>query len=260
MIMEKVLSAAQAYLEGKTVRDMVVGVSLIACELDGGDIGISYVLRDDLPNGCSVFPYAQQVVNRPASEIAEWSVSGGDNLQRGIASAVLAAASRGQDIPDEDKNEPPFGLRVTHKDTVGMIGLIAPVAERLKNMAGRMIVFDSGLSLHGGNDMLHDEKLQPLLLPECDVVILSGTTTTNGTADSLLEMCSGARDVVLVGPSTPMFPAGWAGTRVTRLAGSWWANGHKNEIFRLVSLACGISHLQRFMIKKLALTISHSFR
>jgi uncharacterized protein (DUF4213/DUF364 family) len=64
-------------------------------------------------------------------------------------------------------------------------------------------------------------------------------------------MCTGAKDVVLVGPSTPMFPAGWSGTRVTRLAGSWWMNGHKNEIFRLISLACGVSRLQRFMIKKL---------
>jgi len=250
--MEKVLDEARTYLEGKTVRDLVIGVSLIACELDCGDVGISYVLRDELPNGCSVFPYAQQAINRPAQEVAQWSLSGGDDLQRGIASAVLAAASRGQDIPDEDRNGPPFGLDVTHKDTVGMVGLIAPVAERLKNMAGRVIVFDKGLSLHGGDSMISDEKLKPRLLPECDVVILSGTTTTNGSVDSLLEMCKGARDVVLVGPSTPMFPAGWAGTRVTRLAGSWWMNEHKNEIFRLVSLACGISHIQGFMIKKLA--------
>lgn len=252
MVMEKVLGAARAYLDGKTVRDLTVGVSLIACELDSGDVGISYVLRDQLPNGCSVFPYAQEVINRPAWEIAEWSVSGGDDLQRGIASAVLVAASRGQDMPDEDKHGAPFGLVVTKKDTVGMVGLIAPVAERLKNMAGRLIVFDQGLSMHGGNDMISDENLKPALLPECDAVILSGTTTTNGTIDSLLEMCGGARDVVLVGPSTPMFPSGWIGTRVTRLAGSWWTNEHKDEIFRLVSLACGVSHLQKFMIKKLA--------
>ena len=252
MVMEKVLDAAQTHLDGKTVRDIVAGISLIACELDSGDVGISYVLRDELPNGCSAFPYAQQVINRPASEIARWIISGGDDLQRGIASAVLAAASRGQDIPDEDKKGAPFGLELTHKDTVGMVGLIAPVAEQLKKTAGRLIVFDKGLYAHGGDPMLSDENHKTLLLPKCDVVILSGTTTTNGTIDSLLEMCGGSREVVLVGPSTPMFPAGWAGTRVTRLAGSWWTNEHKNEIFRLVSLACGVSHLHRFMIKKLA--------
>ena len=252
MIMEKVLNAARPYLEDRTVKDIVIGISLMACELDSGDVGISYVLRDDLPNGCSVFPYAQQVVGHPAAEIAQWSINGRDNLQRGIASVVLAAASRGQNIPDEDKNGPPFGLDVTKNDTVGMIGLIPPVAENLKKTAGRMIVFDKGLSLHGGNDMICDEKLKPELLPECDVVILSGTTTINGTIDSLLEMCVRARNIVLVGPSTPMFPSGWDDTNVTRLAGSWWTNEHKNEIFRLVSLACGISHLQRFMIKKLS--------
>ncbi|MDR0311489.1 MAG: hypothetical protein LBJ21_07875, partial [Acidobacteriota bacterium] len=194
MIMEKVLDAARTRLEGRTVRDMAIGVSLIACELDSGDVGISYVLRDGLPNGCSVFPYAQHAINRPALEIAQWSVTGGDDLQRGIASAVLAAASRGQDISDDDKNGPPFGLNVTHKDTVGMVGLIPPIAARLKNMAGGIIVFDKGFSLHHGEDeMLRDETLKPTLLPECDIVILSGTTTTNGTIDSLLEMCTGAK-------------------------------------------------------------------
>jgi len=252
MIMEKVLGAAQVHLEGKNVRDLVVGVSLIACELDSGDVGISYVLRDELPNGCSAFPYAQQVIGRPAAEIAGWSLSGGDDLQRGIASAVLSAASRGHDIPDEDKNGPPFGLDITRKDTVGMVGLIPPIAAQLKKLAGRLIVFDKGLSLHGGDDMLSDGSHMPELLPECDAVVFSGTTTTNRSIDSLLAMCTGARDVVLVGPSTPMFPAGWTDTRVTRLAGAWWTNEHKNEIFRLVSLACGVSHLQKFMIKKLA--------
>ena len=42
---------------------------------------------------------------------------------------------------------------------------------------------------------------------------------------------------MMVGPSTPMFPQGWQDSRLTVLAGSWWDNEHKEEIFKLISLA-----------------------
>jgi len=251
MIMEKVLASAQEYLAGKTVRDLVVGISMTACELDSGEVGVSYVLRDSLPNGCSVFPYAQDVIGRPAREIAEWIISGGDDLQRGIADAVLAAASRGMEIPD-DANDPgrPFGMEVKHDDTVGMIGMIPPVAENLGRLAGRMIIFDEGLLKHGGDPMIYPTERQPQLLPECDIVILSGTTVINRSIDALLSMCAKSREVVMVGASTPMFPKGWDGSKVTRLAGSWWDNARKNEIFRVISLGGGIRQLKEFVILK----------
>ncbi|MCL2678526.1 MAG: DUF364 domain-containing protein, partial [Clostridiales bacterium] len=156
MIMEKVLASARECLLGKTVCDLVIGLSLVACQLDSGDVGVSYVLRDNLPNGCSAFPYVREVIGRPASAIAEWIISGMDDLQRAIAAAVLAAASRGLDIPDDTKDPArPFGLEVKAGDTVGMVGLIAPMAEKLGKPAGRMIVFDEGLARHGGNPVIY---------------------------------------------------------------------------------------------------------
>ena len=251
MIMEKVLSSAQEYLAGKTVRDLVVGISMTACELDSGDIGVSYVLRDSLPNGCSVFPYAQEVIGKPAREIAEWIISGVDDLQRGIADAVLSAASRGLEISDDtDAPEKPFGMEVKTDDTVGMVGMIVPVAENLGRLAGRMIVFDEGLARHGGSPMIYPTAAQPRLLPGCDIVILSGTTVINQSIDSLLSMCIKSREIVMVGASTPMFPKGWVGSRVTRLAGSWWDNSRKDEIFRVISLGGGIRQLKEFVTLK----------
>ena len=251
MIIEKVLFSAQEYLAGKMVRDLVVGISMIACELDSGDVGVSYVLRDSLPNGCSVFPYAQVVIGKPAREIAEWIVSGGDVLQRGIADAVLAAASRGLEIPDDtDDPERPFGMMVKPNDTVGMIGMIGPVAEKLGRLAGRMIIFDEGLARHGGSPMIYPTAAQPRFLPGCDIVILSGTTVINQSIDSLLSMCLKSREIVIVGASTPMFPNGWDGSRVTRLAGSWWDNSRKDDIFRTISLGGGIRQLKDFVTLK----------
>ena len=53
---------------------------------------------------------------------------------------------------------------------------------------------------------LYPDWAEYRLLPECDVVILTGTSVINGTIDQLLSWCSGAREVSVTGPSTPMYP------------------------------------------------------
>ena len=151
------------------------------------------------------------------------------------------------------RTEIPFGLEITKDDTVGMAGYIPPVADPIIDRCGKMIIFDEGLSRMGGNVLLSDMSDQPRLLPQCSVVLMSGSAAANGTLDGLLELCQNAREVVLLGSSTPMFPKGYAGTPVTRLAGSVWRNDRKEELFRAVSLAGGIMMTRRFMRKKLAL-------
>jgi hypothetical protein len=47
-----------------------------------------------------------------------------------------------------------------------------------------------------------------------------------------------------------MFPEGWKGSRLTRLAGSCWNKNHKDQIFQSISRAGGISHMREFMYKK----------
>jgi uncharacterized protein (DUF4213/DUF364 family) len=44
------------------------------------------------------------------------------------------------------------------------------------------------------------------ILPQAEVVAISGTTVTNHTLEKLLAMCSAGALVVLLGPSTPLSP------------------------------------------------------
>ena len=91
---------------------------------------------------------------------------------------------------------------------------------------------------------------QAKLLPECNIVVLSGTTMINHTIKNLLDICSNARGIVMIGSSTPMFPEAFEDTNVRVLAGSWWDNSSKKELFKTISTAGGIGHLSKFMIKK----------
>lgn len=250
-MIKSVLKSAQPYLQGSKVRDLVVGISLIAVELDSGFVGVSYVLRERLRAGCSIFPYLQDLAGKDSPGIAAWAATGMDDLQRAVGMAVLAAASRGQDLKESTAPDSPLGVELRKNDTVGMIGLISPVAHMLKPRVRDLYIFDEAVSACGGERgaVLSVEE-QPRLLPRCDVVILSGTTLINGTADQLLEICNRAREVVMIGASTPMYPEAFRGTGITLLAGSWWKGEHKKAIFKKISLACGIRELGPYSLKK----------
>lgn len=252
LIVQNVLTAAQPCLRGKTVIDLVVGISLISCQLSDGNVGVSYVLRHGLPPACSAFAYAKTAVGRPAEEIAAWLVEKDDCIGRSIGSAVLAAASREIAIADDDDPEKMFGLDFEAEDTVGMIGLIGPVAKALSKRVKEIIVFDESVSAFGDNVTVQPMERQAELLPRCNKMIITGSSTINGSIDGLLEMCSGAKAIAMVGSSTPMFPEGWKDTAVTRLAGSWWRAECKEEIFRAISRGAGIMELAPYMIKKTA--------
>ncbi len=91
---------------------------------------------------------------------------------------------------------------------------------------------------------------QAELLPKCDIVILTGTTVINETIDNILKICSNAKAIIMIGPSTPMFPEAFKNTNIKVLAGSWWGNDDKEDLFKLISIAGGIMQINKFMIKK----------
>ena len=248
---EQVFAAALPLLEGHKVTDLVVGLSLTAVEVDGEKLAVSYVLREGLQGGCSIFPYASKAVGMSAVDVGRWFVTGTDDLQRALGATVLTAVSQYEDLKDSGGRNQPFGLSISPSDTVGMVGNIRPVIRQLKPIGCKMIVFDKGKCANGNPvENISPMEDQPRLLPQCDIVFLSGTTMINGTAADLFPLCSKAREVVLLGSSVPMVAKGYSGTPVSVLAGSWWREEDKEILFRNISLAAGMQTLGKYMIKK----------
>lgn len=250
-VKKSILDAAAPYLQGRTVKDLIIGISLIGCELDDGSVGVSYVLRSGLPPECGAFGFARELIGKSAWEAARLFIDGTDNIQRSVGDCVLIAASQQLDGIEDDKKEAFFGIEPCPEDTVGMIGLISPVAKSLEGKVGRLMVFDEGISEYYGTEKVLPMRRQQELLPLCNKVIITGSSTINGSIDGLLSMCGNADEIVMVGSSTPMFAEGWKGTGVTALAGSWWKNDRKEEIFRAISLGGGIKHLKPYAVQKI---------
>ena len=248
----RVLEAAKPYLENLTVKDLVVGISLIAVQLNDESVGVSYVLRYALPPECGAFGYARNAIGMSAWDVARWTVEGEDNVARSIGGAVLSAASQQLPIADDTDDKCRYGMEITAEDTVGMIGFIKPVAKVLEKQVKKLYVFDEGVSLYEGNMRVCSMDQQPVLLPECTKMIITGSSTINGSIDGLLEMCCNATQIALVGSSTPMFPEGWKDTKVTSLAGAWWPKERKEDIFRIISQGGGIAQLRQIIQHKIA--------
>jgi hypothetical protein len=94
-------------------------------------------------------------------------------------------------------------LKVKGNDKVVMVGNIKPIASFLEDVAGELYVLERDPRLRGGN--LPDTACEEYL-PRADIAIITASTLINGTIDRLLELTRGAREVILVGPTSPITP------------------------------------------------------
>ena len=59
-----------------------------------------------------------------------------------------------------------------------------------------------------------------MLIPECDVVLISGTTLLNKTMDAILNNCTNAREIVILEPTTVPVPEIYKKYGVTTIGAS----------------------------------------
>ena len=227
MLVDDLLARLEHRAEGRTVADVCVGLAYTAVCLDDGRCGLAYTFHEDAGEGCSVVKEAGTLAGRPARELAGW-IGTLDATSVALGVATLNALI-----------EPPAGaieadvtelIRVTAGDVVGMVGYFAPLVGFLRERVGRLHIFERRPRDQSGE---HPDWTAPLLLPGCDVVIISGTAVINRTIDALLAHTAKARVVVILGASTPLAPEVFAGRGVTLLSGAQVTDAAR--VFRVVS-------------------------
>ncbi len=149
----------------------------------------------------------------PATEVIRY-LGDSDPLKSSAAVACVNALELGEEVQDGHFLDV---LDLHPSDTFGMIGNFVPLLDRIRPQVKDLLVFE--LVGDEANGIL-PTCLAPVRLPECDVVVITGTTLINGTLEKLLDACTRARDVVLAGPSTILYPDAYTHTPVTWLAGA----------------------------------------
>ena len=234
MIIDDLLELAGPLAANRVVADVRIGLGYTAVRLHDGGCGLAFSFVGETPRHCcSALKQAGSLAGRPATELLEWS------RERDALSAAIGVATLNALLPPaaggaaEDAREL---IRVSAGDRVGVVGNIRPLVAVFEAAGAQVQVFERGVIPDG----CLPDWAAPEVLPECDVVVITGTSLVNRTLDRLLPLANRAREVAVVGPSTPLAPEVFAAHGVTLLSGVRVID--PDRVLRVVSEGGGTRH------------------
>lgn len=217
---------------GIYANDVRLGLRYVAIELDNGICGLAY--RFPAKNGCDEMfvPADGPLIDREAGELLSWLRSK-NLLQRsiGLATASALIASIDREIIQGDIRSV---IDFRSGENVAMIGHFEPLVADIREQCS-LSIFELDTSSAQG--------LEPAAkaiegLRNSDIALITSTAIINDTLDELLEATTGCREVVILGPSTPLLPKAFKGTPVTLLSGIKVQNN--TALLRIVSEGGGM--------------------
>ena len=192
-----------------TVKNLVHGVSWTAAVLSDGSCGVAmHTTGESMPR---LYP---SLIGLPLQEAAKAILSW--NLEE--ASEAFAAVNAFYNRPDNGFRHPDVktldGIRIAGR-TVGMIGHMighSNITAKLLEPAKKLYIMD-----REEKSGTYPDSASEYFLPECDLVIITGSAAINKTMPRLLELSRNA-EVVLTGPSVTCCP-GLLDLGISRLNG-----------------------------------------
>lgn len=137
------------------------------------------------------------------------AIESGDAVERAVALGAICAATqhlfrRAGLRPGAAANSLGGGA-FSADDHVGMVGLFPSLARRLRDQGVRLTVLELRADkLERGPRF--QVTLDPQQLRHCNTVLCTASTLINGTLDEVLQHCTGAERITLIGPSASCFP------------------------------------------------------
>jgi uncharacterized protein len=226
--------------------DVRVGIGYTAVALEDGRCGLAFTLHEKEYESCTVIVEAGTLAGRKAAELLLWMKQPDET-----ACAIgLATANALINVPESAAESDILDLLpVRSEDEVGMIGYFGPLVDSIRKRGQTLHIFERKAIPELG--VLPDTAAAGLL-PGCSVVVMSATTLLNHTIDGLLDLCKTAREIAVLGPSTPFQPGPFRKRGVTILSGIQVVDGPR--VLRVVSEAGGTRNFGR-AIRKLSISI-----
>ena len=215
MIRDRLIKNAMAGSAGARIKDIRVGLGYIYTLLDNGNSGLAYSFRGELEHCCSVLADAGDLIGQDSENIIPW-LSEKNILKAAVGLSVVNAVLNAS-LEDAPEGNVIGAIRLKREEKFGMVGNFGPILPAVRKQTENIFVFERIEKERGG---LYPERFIPSFLPGCDVVLISATSIINHTIDDVLSCCAGAREVFIVGPSTPLHVGSFADTNVSLLAGT----------------------------------------
>jgi len=195
----KILDALMSVLpeEDVPVRSVLVGVHwTVVCSRC---CGLAATLQSDRPHGQVQVRQAGRLHQKKARELAELARS----TEPMEASIGIAAINSMLDVDEPVSQEINASEVLAHGGRGKNVALVGhfPFINQLRQTAAHLWVIEQH-PVEGEYPATAADDL----LPQADVVAITGTALVNHTLDDLLRLCQPGATVMVLGPSTPLSP------------------------------------------------------
>ena len=215
-----------------TPKEVRIGVFYTGVVLSTGHAGMSYTPVQEIPEAVccprshAKMPQAGHLLNFSVYDLMEYALD--DNvLKAAVGIATINALSA---ILLEDDHCPykpsAFGnaldlIQMTGEDTVVMVGAFPPFIKRIQEITKKLFVIEKNPRTVGKGENIEIESEARLqeLIPQGNILIITGVTLVNHTLEPILKLARNARDVVIVGPTASVYPEPLFKRGVTVLGG-----------------------------------------
>jgi uncharacterized protein (DUF4213/DUF364 family) len=184
------------------VRQVLVGAFWTAVVLDTHPVccGLASTLRPATHPGGPPVPHAGHLLEHSGRKLAEWLRSS-SILEASIGMAAFNALLEVDEATCTEVNAEDVILERGTRQRVAIVGHF-PFVEPVRRAAAECWV----LELHPRPGDVPAEQAGEIL-PQADVVALTGTSLINHTFDELIALCRSDAFVILLGASAPLSPA-----------------------------------------------------
>jgi uncharacterized protein (DUF4213/DUF364 family) len=228
------------------VQDVRVGLRYSAVLLQDGGCGVAFTYARE--GNCFSFPWQRPLIGQTSTTPLNMLRSP-EPVEAAVGLATLNALHNrpGMNPLEGDVLDQ---LCLSSEDSVAMVGLFEPLVPVLRQRVRQLFIFE----LRGGPGLWPTERI-PDLLPGCQVALITSTALVNRSLEGILEKAQGCREVVLLGPSTPLIPDFFQPYGITLLSGILVTK--PTEVLQAISEAGGTPHFMPFA-RKMNLRVTSS--
>lgn len=190
------------------VEKVCLGLGYTGVKLYTGQAGVCHTLSTEMAlQHCPVSRKAGTLAGSRAADLAQLATSW--KLDERVA-GIATVNALSQIVFEEKRQRYQIdagnlidAVEIKSGDNVVLVGNIRPFIPIIKAKTRNLHVLER-------NPMRDENVLSDVageeILPQADVVIITGSAVANGTLDHLLELSQKAREVVLSGPSASFIP------------------------------------------------------
>jgi uncharacterized protein (DUF4213/DUF364 family) len=207
-------------LDDLTVERAVVGLFFTGVKLSNGVAGACATPIKTIPeavccpSSAMSMPFPGKLRNRPAFDLAQEAL-GENGIRRAVGIAALNALAdtcwRRRPHPDTELQLGIDAFDATEiypGDRVVVVGAFVPFLRELKRRRQSYLVLEQDPATLKADELpfFRPAEQAAAVVPQADVLLITGTTLINDTLEELLTLASPAASVTMVGPTVTMLP------------------------------------------------------